>query len=285
MVDLGSFGGTLGHAIDINDSGVIVGHSQNGSGTYRAFYYSGGTMTDLGNPAGGSGSSGLFAFGINNAGQISTQGGGGTFRGNRWESGVFTGYNALFSRRINASGNIAGTDGGPGAWLIENASTLTPITGLAGSTQDFAYGINDGNDVVGWSVLGSGPRAFMWDYSSNTTTDLGTLGGAQSQAWYINNGGEVLGWAHDSGGASHAFIYTGGIMLDLNTMLDATGAGWTLNIATAMNAAGYIVGTGTIGGVSHAFLLTPIPEPGSWALGALGGVTLLYACRRRWLKH
>jgi probable HAF family extracellular repeat protein len=45
-------------------------------------------------------------------------------------------------------------------------------------------------------------------------------------------------------------------MTDLNSLIPA-GSGWVLTSARGINDAGQIVGTGTISGVQHAFLLTP----------------------------
>lgn len=64
-------------------------------------------------------------------------------------------------------------------------------------------------------------------------------------------------------------------MVDLNSLLDATGAGWTLTLANGLSENGFITGEGRINGESHAFLLTanPVPEPASMAalgFGALG---------------
>jgi probable HAF family extracellular repeat protein len=45
--------------------------------------------------------------------------------------------------------------------------------------------------------------------------------------------------------------------VDLNTQLDSSSAGWTLQEARAINDAGQIVGTGLYHGTAHAFLLQP----------------------------
>ena len=55
-----------------------------------------------------------------------------------------------------------------------------------------------------------------------------------------------------------AFLHDGTTMFDLNTLLDASGAGWRFTCATAINARGAITGIGTVNGVSHAFLATPV---------------------------
>jgi hypothetical protein len=54
-----------------------------------------------------------------------------------------------------------------------------------------------------------------------------------------------------------------------------TGSGWVLYEAHAINDAGEIVGSGTINGQEHAFLLTPVPEPSAFVLTSLGGLLLI----------
>ena len=102
-------------------------------------------------------------------------------------------------------------------------------------------------------------------------TDLGTLGGSTAMAWGINDHGEVVGYSNTAGGQEHAFLYSGGTMVDLNSLL-VPGSGWTLKRAYAINNAGQIAGWGAdpFGGTQVAFLLTPTPEPASTGLFALG---------------
>ncbi len=70
--------------------------------------------------------------------------------------------------------------------------------------------------------------------------------------------------------------YTHG-MRDLNTMLDASGAGWSLMEARSIDNNGWIAGTGLDpAGRVHAYLL--VPEPTSLIMLAVAGGTLL---RRR----
>ena len=67
IIDLGTLGGTDSYAVDINDSGQVVGYSHPaGSGEYHAFLCATGVMTDLGTLGGNSSS----ASAINDHGQV-----------------------------------------------------------------------------------------------------------------------------------------------------------------------------------------------------------------------
>lgn len=59
----------------------------------------------------------------------------------------------------------------------------------------------------------------------------------------------------------HAFVFTTSYgMQDLNHLI-ATGSGWILMDARAINDRGQITGVGKFGAETHAFLLTPILPP------------------------
>jgi probable HAF family extracellular repeat protein len=249
MTDLGALpGGISSGAMGINDSGQVVGSANAPGYAQHAFLYTGGAMTDLGT-LGGIHSS---AYGINNAGQVV----GGAYR----------------------------ADGNSHAFLYTGGAMAD--LGTLGGSWSVARGINNGGQVVGCAyTAGEVGHAFL--YSGGVMTDLGTPSGGESYAYGINNGGQVVGYASGGGAVNSyrlAFLYSGGVMTDLNALISSD-SGWTLIEATAINDLGQIVGYGRrqyspgMYGPDRAVLLTPVPEPTSLALLALGGAALLL-CRR-----
>ena len=96
----------------------------------------------------------------------------------------------------------------------------------------------------------------------------------------INNDGVVVGYVERWDSVRDAFVWTEADgTLDLQSLLDASGAGWDLNYATDINEAGQIIGRGQYQGRLLGFVLTPVPEPTGAALCAVGCAALL--TRRR----
>jgi len=83
--------------------------------------------------------------------------------------------------------------------------------------------------------------------------------------------------------AFHAFLYSGGAIIDLNDLIDPL-AGWQLVDAKGINNRGQITGYGILGDDYRAFLLTPLstaPEPATWAMMIAGFALTGLAMRRR----
>jgi len=139
-----------------------------------------------------------------------------------------------------------------------------------------AVAINAAGNAVGSD--NGGYMALLFNGAS--VINLGTLGGSYAGAHDINDFDQIVGYSTTSGGQSHAFLYSSGIMTDLNPMITMP-AGWTLTDAVGINNNGLIIGLGTSGGITHSFLLTPVPEPSKYAVFSGLAALMLAAWRRR----
>ncbi|HXI71481.1 MAG TPA: hypothetical protein VNN22_14085 [Verrucomicrobiae bacterium] len=280
--NLGTLGGSNSFAFGVNASNQVAGRSLTPSGSSRAFLWTpGGTdgiasnpqMKDLGTLPGGTNSE---ADGINQTGQITgyaqTSAQASTVdHAFRYSSGTMTDigkFNAMlptsYGLNINDTGHIVGIAYDPSFFyphaFFYNGSTLSDIGNL-GMPGASALAINNSDHIAGYAnVTNFFVHAF--EYSGGVMQDLGTLGGDYSYAIGINNSNTLVGgsFVDASDSIYHAFIAVRNVLSDLNNQLDASGTGWELNEARAINDSGQIVGIGQFNGTNHAFLLNPVPE-------------------------
>ena len=93
----------------------------------------------------------------------------------------------------------------------------------------------------------------------------------------LEDAGTIVGFSLIAGNsAQHAFLFQNGQLLDLNSLINLSGT--YLQEATAINDLGQIVANGSDG---QAYLLTPIPEPSTYAALLGAAVFGLVALRRR----
>lgn len=273
-------------AFGINDSGHAVGIAVapaplSDCCIHATLFTPSGPPVDLGT-LGGSSST---AFGINNAGQVI---------GISSTSGDQNNFATLFS--ANASPVSLGAIGNQYSVAFA-INDVGQAVGYSGVNQQFSFatlfniggnpvflgmgaalGINNSGQIVGTS---SETRHATLFSANGAPVDLGTLSGSTSTARAINESGLIVGDAVLAGNAvAHAAIFsTSGSPIDLNDLIDPL-SGWELMYASDVNDAGQIIGFGVIGGQYRAFLATPVPEPGTLALIAIG----LISVRRRTKK-
>jgi len=250
-------------AFDINDAGQVVGETCSNSRT-RAFLRSNGVMLDLGT-LGGTGSG---ARGINNAGDVvgaAAMPGDGSnhaflYSGNTMHDLGTLGGAWSGAHHINDNGTVVGysehqplPSREPHAFLYSGhtMTDLFPGTGCC----SYAWGINDTGTVVGTLLASPYDRGFV--YRGGVVTYVGSLANSTTVAMSINNLDEIVGYSALGYNYYHAFLYRDGTIIDLNNHIPDNPE-WELNYAAAINDTGQIVGTGTVGGHTRGFLLTPV---------------------------
>lgn len=267
-IDLGA-----GHARAINELDQVAGHDA------QAFIYDGGKITHLGTLGGATSSS----LGLSDLGQVV---------GSSDMTGVTPDHAFLYDggsmidlgtlgdytkgHGINASGLIVGEAlvGTFDQWAVPfyyDSSAPTPtMQQLSGVYQSgSARAVNEAGHVVGWESSNEDFWGHAFLHDGTTMTDVGSIPGkSYSIATALNENDDFVGHAFGewvyypccgllwTNAINRAFIHTGGETVDLNTLIHSA-SGWTLTVASGINDAGQIVGTGTRNAQSRAFLLTP----------------------------
>jgi probable HAF family extracellular repeat protein len=206
-VDLGTLGGTLSEATGVNERAEVVGYAQTAVATHP-FLWRQGSMTDLGVLEAGAGEYGA-ALGVNDSGQV-------------------VGYGMVDAGRAAH------------AFLWEHG-TLRDL-GTLGGKDSFAYGINNGGQIVGVSSTADGEQhAFLWQHG--TMADLGAGG-----AYEINDMGQIVGFILAGASIYHACLWWRAGHTDLDP------SNPSFSEAVGINYQGWAVGDAIRSGNKHAYM-------------------------------
>jgi probable HAF family extracellular repeat protein len=279
IVNLTGQSSLMGAPVGINNRGQVLASSAFGSPD---------TASILWSPAAPNGSTGSAV----NIGELT---GGATY---------------AFPGGINSSGQVVGVSTSasgdePFLWTPSTpngaSGSMVSVGHLPGQVGGGGVAINAAGQVVGNArASASGFHAMLWTPDSpngatGAMTDLGDFSGGIdfSHAYSVNASGHVVGYGHPANNVPRAFLWTPTDLLqDLNTLVDGSGAGWELQFAWGINDFGQITGYGLYDAdgsgsgqpVYRAFLLTPVPEPGTIGSVALLGLLLLRRRRRSKLR-
>lgn len=155
---------------------------------------------------------------------------------------------------INSVGAVAGWAQDPAGYQQAFVSTPGGFQTLSpGSTDSYAYGINNSGTVVGTTYLNGAAHGTVW--SGAGSIDLG----ANSYAMAINNSGEV------AGGNGAAFTVVNG---QLHSLATPQGIGWSA--AYGINDGGTVVGDGQLANGAFRGIVWN-PDGSMLLLGTLGG--------------
>lgn len=247
MTPLPTLGQDVSFAHDVNDAGVIAGHTQNASFLDRAVTWQNGVIDEIGATETHSRNR---AYGVSEAGRVV---------GFAWE--LFQPNDAILL---------------DGAWVT--------IGGFGQFQNAEAYDVNDAGQVVGLQAFPSGSwHAAVWDEQQGAI-DAGVLPLTDfeyGELYDVNESGVAVGRSYTGTvpQQSRAVIWDGNALLDLNDFLPA-GFNGVLWEAREINELGDIAGTAVVDGKFRAFLMVDDASIDSWqdlgqALPGAGGAPLL----------
>jgi len=247
ITDLGTLpGGQSSFAYWVNDRGLIVGQSQNGTidpltgaPEVRGVLWRKGQVLDLGTLGGNASNT----ISINDRGQVlgsatnatldpfanAPQGACLVLPTNNPCSGFAFAFNSLFSATTTETHAFVWQDG------------FTRDLGTLGGPDSAPEVNNDHGEVAGWSYTSfvANPSTgtpnvdpFLWSPEDGKMRDLGSLGGTFGTPFWLNNRGQVVGASNLAGDQTfHPFLWDGGKLNDLGTLGGYTGVAFMLNDA------------------------------------------------------
>jgi probable HAF family extracellular repeat protein len=230
----------LGHfyPYDLGENGEVVGAAETATG-WEAAIWKNGMITRHGTLGGNS--AGFTAISSN--GRLA---GSSTLSGDR-VSHAFTYENGIMrditpatkagsgAASINASGEVVGT-------FSLNATTVRPFViskagfidlGTPGARYSGITSINDAGTAVGWSETAADANQqrayYSFVYANGVKKTLAATGWHGIGVSRLNNAGDIVGYATRDGGATHAVLYSRGVMHDIDTLANEYSSGLDIN--------------------------------------------------------
>lgn len=271
----------------INEKGYVAGYQGVTGGYNRAVVWNNNATTTL-NSLGGQPRDD-YGQAINDSGQVAgySKVPSGVYHACVWTNGVprdlgTTLSGSSFAYGINNSNQAVGIGTTPITSIYGGAIRWDNGIPIVLSSSGLAFDINDAGNSVGYALNNGRWEAYLW--RGTTAVNIGVLPGwRQGYARAINASDQVVGYCDSTINFKYrAFMWQNGSLYDLNDLLPS-GSGWEITEAMDINDTGQIVGYGYYGGIQHAFLMTPVPEPSSiltMLFGIAGTVKLLQRKRR-----
>jgi probable HAF family extracellular repeat protein len=240
---INDFGGVESYFLDINNRNLISGRNIEASGYDNPLYWENGVVTALTD--------------------LAVSGDGGTARGVNG-NGQIVGY-------VDSDGVLDGSAKNTAIVWNKDANGVYQLTDLGtfGGDQATLRDINNAGQIIGSSTSGSGSTATSTLFllqADGTFTAIGSLGGNTGSVNGINEFGQVVGASQIAAATNHAYVWSGGVLSDLNNLLTTpltyNGATVTLTSATSVNNFGQIVATGTYTYVDNS-TATPTTKTGT----------------------
>jgi probable HAF family extracellular repeat protein len=232
---INDFGKVESYFLDTNESNLIVGRNIDAEEFEKPLYWENGMVTGLAELGGDGGT----ARGVNENGQI-------------------VGY-------VDSDGILDGTANNTAILWEKDANGVYQLTNLGtfGAEQATLRDINNGGQIIGSTSNGTGATATSTPFllqADGTFTAIGSLGGNTGSVNGINEFGQVVGASQIAAGTNHAYVWSNGVLTDLNNLLTTpltyNGSVVTLTSATSINEFGQIVATGT-----YTYQNTSTPTP------------------------
>jgi len=151
----------------------------------------------------------------------------------------------------------------PILWLNDAARTIVTLSLPSEGTWGEAVAINNVGQMAGVENNGLPQPVFWQNDAARTVSSLPVLAGhTYGSVVAMNDAGDIIGhsgfqFTPTDVADDHLVVWQAGQVFELQGLLDASGAGFTIVDVAGINNAGQIAATATRNGVPRAVLLTP----------------------------